>query len=270
MRSGACHRPKGWFRSNLRGSLAACADFCVTGPWHTRDVNRTDRLYAMVEELRSVAPAARTAKELADLYEISTRTVERDILALQEAGVPIRGVAGRRGGYSIDPARTLPPVNFSPSEALAVAVALADGAGPFAAAGRSARNKVLAAMSDDDLAATRAMADRVRRYSRPGRRATPAIPMTVQRAIAEQLVVDLAYLDRESVGTRREVEPVGVVSLDDDWYLVGWCRLRDDARTFRLDRIKGAELTGESAPVRDPERFLEFMPWLVERPDPLV
>ena len=73
------------------------------------------------------------------------------------------------------------------------------------------------------------------------------MPLTVQRAIAEQLVVAIDYLDRNSVPSRREVEPIGVVSLDGDWYLAGWCRLRDDARTFRLDRIHGAELTGEQA-----------------------
>lgn len=224
----------------------------------------------MVEELRASAPASKTARELADLYEISTRTVERDILALQEAGVPIRGAAGRRGGYSIDRARTLPPINFSPSEALAVTVALSDDASPFAAAGRSARNKVLAAMSEDDLQATRSMSERVRRFSRPQRGHVPQVPLTVQRAISEQLVVAIDYLDRNSASTRREVEPIGVVALDTDWYLVGWCRLRNDARTFRLDRIHGAELTGVVAPVRDPERFLEFMPWLIEHPDPLL
>lgn len=224
----------------------------------------------MVEELRASAPASRTARELAGLYEVSTRTVERDILALQEAGVPIRGAAGRRGGYSIDRARTLPPINFSPSEALAVAVALSDDASPFAAAGRTARNKVLAAMSADDLEVTRTMSERVRRYSRPERGHVPQVPLTVQRAISDQLVVAIDYLDRNSASTRREVEPVGVVSLDADWYLVGWCRLRNDARTFRLDRIHGAELTGVAAPVRDPERFLEFMPWLIRHHDPIL
>lgn len=233
-------------------------------------MNRTDRLYAIVEELRASAPASRTARELAALYEISTRTIERDILALQEAGVPIRGAAGRGGGYSIDPARTLPPVNFTPAEALAITIALADDTGPFAAVGRTARNKVLAAMSTDALEATRAMAERVRRYRRPGPPAeAPKVPLTVQRAITDQLVIAIEYLDRNSVASRREVEPVGVISLDDDWYLVGWCRLRQDARSFRLDRIHGAELTGDVAPVRDPDRFLEFMPWLIERPGPL-
>lgn len=238
--------------------------------WQTLGVNRTDRLYAIVEELRASAPASRTARELAELYEVSTRTIERDVLALQEAGVPIRGAAGRRGGYSIDRARTLPPINFTPSEALAIAVALFEDASPFAAAGRSARNKVLAAMSADDLEATRAMSERVRRFSRPERGHVPQVPLTVQRAISEHLVVAIDYLDRNSSSSRREVEPIGVVAIESDWYLVGWCRLRNDARTFRLDRIHGAALTGDTAPVRDPERFLEFMPWLVAHQDPIV
>ncbi len=232
-------------------------------------MNRTDRLYALVEELRASAPASRTARDLSGLYEVSTRTIERDILALQEAGVPIRGATGRSGGYSIDPGRTLPPVNFTPAEALAAAIALADGTGPFAAAGRMARNKVLAAMSSDDLEATRAMAERVRRYSRPDTVEPPVVPLDVQQAIAENLVISIGYRDRNGEESSRAVEPVGVIALDNDWYLVGWCRLRNDARTFRLDRIMRAELSGEPAPVRDPDRFLEFIPWFVERVNPL-
>lgn len=237
--------------------------------WFTDTVNRTDRLYAIVEELRASAPTSRTARELADIYEVSTRTIERDVLALQEAGVPLWSAAGRRGGYFIDPERTLPPVNFSPAEALAIAIALADSIGPFSAAGRVARNKVLAAMSSDNREATRRMAERVRRYSRADQREQPQIPMTVQQAITEQSVIQIDYLDQHSVETRREVEPMGVVALDNDWFLVGWCRLRNNARSFRLDRVKSATLTGESAPVRDPELFLEI-PEMMERADPLA
>ena len=72
-------------------------------------MNRTDRLYALVEELRAVAPRPRSARQLAGRYEVSTRTIERDVLALQEAGVPIYAVAGRCGGYVIDKTLTLPP-----------------------------------------------------------------------------------------------------------------------------------------------------------------
>ena len=62
-----------------------------------RNVNRTDRLYALVEELRACAPRRRSARELASLYEVSARTIERDIGALQQAGVPIYADAGQYG-----------------------------------------------------------------------------------------------------------------------------------------------------------------------------
>jgi biotin operon repressor len=95
-------------------------------------VNRTDRLYALVEELRACAPRRRSARELALLYEVSARTIERDIGALQQAGVPIYADAGRSGGYTVDKSLTLPPLNFSPAEAVAVAVALGRvNVGPF-------------------------------------------------------------------------------------------------------------------------------------------
>ena len=80
-----------------------------------------------------MAPRPRSARQLAGRYEVSTRTIERDILALQESGVPVYAVTGRRGGYVIDKARTLPPLNFTAAEMVAVAVSLAGAqATPFA------------------------------------------------------------------------------------------------------------------------------------------
>ena len=82
-------------------------------------MNRTDRLYALVEELRAVAPRPRSARWLAERFEVSARTVERDISARQQSGVPIWAEPGRTGGYCLDKARTLPPVNLTPGEAVA-------------------------------------------------------------------------------------------------------------------------------------------------------
>ena len=61
-------------------------------------MNRTDRLYALVEELRASAPRARSAQRLAERFEVGVRTIQRDILALQEAGVPIWATPGPGGG----------------------------------------------------------------------------------------------------------------------------------------------------------------------------
>src|SRR2546429_7766668 len=77
-------------------------------------MNRTDRLYALVEELRAVTPQPRSARWLACRFEVSSRTVERDIGALQQAGVPIYAEPGRTGGDGVGKKHTPPPVHSPP------------------------------------------------------------------------------------------------------------------------------------------------------------
>jgi predicted DNA-binding transcriptional regulator YafY len=156
-------------------------------------MNRTDRLYALVEELRAVAPRPRSARQLAERYEVSTRTIGRDILALQESGVPIFAETGRRGGYAIDKALTLPPLNFTAAEMVAIAVSLArEENTPFARATRSALRKVLATASAAQTAEAGELMDRVRLIgaARPGARQAaeaqpPAEPETAQPETAQ-------------------------------------------------------------------------------------
>ena len=69
------------------------------------------------------------------------------------------------------------------------------------------------------------------------------VERSLRRALRERLVVAIDYVDAEGNGTRREVEPSGLVRGTDGWYLVGWCRLRGDGRAFRLDRISHAAVT---------------------------
>ena len=134
-------------------------------------MNRTDRLYAIVEELRAVAPRPRSARWLAGRFEVSARTIERDISALQQSGVPIWAEPGRTGGYCLDKARTLPPVNLTPGEAVALAVALRqlDGT-PFLADAGTALRKLVTAMQAGDAAAAQELAERDS-PARPARRA---------------------------------------------------------------------------------------------------
>jgi predicted DNA-binding transcriptional regulator YafY len=212
-------------------------------------VNRTDRLYALVEELRAVAPRPRSARQLAGRYEVSTRTIERDILALQESGVPIYAVAGRCGGYVIDKTRTLPPLNFTAAEMVAIAVSLAGAEStPFASAMRSALRKVLAVAPAAQTAEAARLMDRVRLIGS----ASPVSggPLVIQEAITARHVLLIGYRDRQGVMTSREVEPVAFAGTRAHWYLIAWCRLRDGARAFRMDRIHAAADTGEPAPHR--------------------
>jgi predicted DNA-binding transcriptional regulator YafY len=214
-------------------------------------VNRTDRLYAMVEELRARAPRRVSARELAARFEVSARTVERDISALQQGGVPIYADVGRTGGYTLDKSRTLPPLNFTPAEAVAVAITLSrSGGSPYSRSARTALHKILSAMSASDGAAARELADRIRFLS-PAEPDDPAsVPAVLEEAVATRRVVRLGYVDRSDAVTERDVEPVAFTSGSRCWYFLGWCRLRREGRVFRTDRIRDAVLLDETAPHR--------------------
>lgn len=180
---------------------------------------------------------------------MSTRTVERDIGALQQSGVPIWAEPGRIGGYCLDAARTLPPVNLIPGEAVAMAVALRGLEGtPFRVTAGSALRKLVAAMQSDDAAAARTLASRIHLLGDAGR--LPPAPRPVAGALDVGRVLRLGYVDRDGTVTAREVEPLGYLGRDAYWYLVAWCRLREGVRPFRTDRILSATVTAEVAPPR--------------------
>ncbi|MEH0974520.1 WYL domain-containing protein [Micromonospora sp. CPCC 205546] len=212
-------------------------------------MNRTDRLYALVEELRAVSPRPRSARWLADRFEVSTRTIERDVGALQESGVPIWAEQGRTGGYVIDRARTLPPVNLSPVEAVAMAVALHRMRGtPFAAAAGTALRKLLAVMPAADAAEAHRLAARVHLI---GDGPVAPVPAVVADAVRARRVLRIRYADRAGAGSLRDVEPLGYLGNPRHWYLLGWCRLRDGIRAFRTDRITSVTRLAERVPERE-------------------
>jgi len=212
-------------------------------------MNRTDRLYAIVEELRAVAPRPRSARWLAGRFEVSTRTVERDIGALQQAGVPVYAEPGRAGGYVVDRTATLPPVNVTAAEAVAMAVALRGLAGtPFHSAARAALCKLVAVMPAEAAASARDLAGRVHVMNRVS--ASPA-PALIADALATRRVLLIEYGDRVGSTTVRRVEPLGYLGNLTHWYLVGWCRLRHAVRAFRTDRIVRVTATDEVAAARD-------------------
>lgn len=191
-----------------------------------------------------------SATALADQFEVSTRTIERDLSALQQSGVPIYATPGRRGGYALDTKHTLPPLNLTPGEVAAIATALStDGATPFNTLGRSALRKILAVLQDVDADSARQVAERIYLFDskRPAR---PRTPMAVEYAILESRVVTLDYVAGNGRASDRDVEPLAVVGNAPNWYLWAWCRLRNAPRAFRIDRIRDAVLHDEIAPDR--------------------
>ncbi len=224
-------------------------------------MNRTDRLHAVSEELRRAGSRGRTSAQLARKLEVSERTIKRDVSALQQAGLPVWAQAGPGGGYVLDAAATLPPVNLTAGQAVSVAVALAANPGaPFAVDGKAALDKLLDVMDPP----TRARAQRLaaRMWVRPlaGTATTLPARAAVEEAVrlGRALVID--YVDSGGAASRRTVEPQWLAMRGGHWYLVAWCRERVGPRWFRWDRIAAGHVTREEVEERDPALFGEPPP----------
>jgi predicted DNA-binding transcriptional regulator YafY len=230
-------------------------------------VNRTDRLYALVEELRARAPRTMRATDLAERFEVTTRTIERDLLALQEAGVPIWAQPGPGGGYGLNVEATLPPLNLTPAEAAAIATALAvTRAMPFAEAGRSALQKLSGVMASAPKSTASKLVSQIRVAQGPSTTPAETVGDVIQRALIDSLAVELCYRDFQGHDTVRMVEPGGMVGTHRGWYLAAYCRLRQAPRAFRLDRISNARLTDERFEPRNLDDILPDIPFELAEP----
>jgi predicted DNA-binding transcriptional regulator YafY len=220
-------------------------------------MNRTDRLVAMVMHLQGRRVVR--AEDLAGHYGISLRTVYRDIAALGEAGVPVVGEAGV--GYSLVKGYHLPPVMLTAEEAGALftggelAKKFTDGS--LDAAVDGALNKLRAILPGDRKDHLEHLARGTVIAGMPGPPSGgagggPPCLAAVQQAVARRRVLALSYRAREKQeATAREVEALGVVFYGGNWYLVAWCRLRNDLRHFRVDRIQNLELRPETFGTRE-------------------
>jgi len=205
-------------------------------------VKRSERLHAVVDHLRARAPRPVSTVRLATELGVSRRTIERDLAALREAGVPVYGVDGRAGGYSILADYSLPPLHLRADEALAAAVALGLLRGsPFDGAARRARDRILAGAPEPVRAAVSGGAVPVVSAASPGAAYAAATTLDLlPGAVAARQVLRLRYR-----GEEREVEPLRLLRGDGHWYLVAWARPGGGVRGFRDDRIESVEPTGE-------------------------
>jgi predicted DNA-binding transcriptional regulator YafY len=215
-------------------------------------MNRVDRLIAIALRLQSRRVVR--AEDLAAHFEISVRTVYRDIAALGEAGIPILAEAGV--GYSLMKGYHLPPVMFTAEEASALSIGgklvdhLTDAS--LRKQMESALLKIRSVLPRD----RQDYLDRLERSTAVIARGAHTIPrlssealIPIQRALAEQRVLALDYqgVERREV-TKRSVEPLGLVYYSDNWHLIAYCRLRRDVRDFRTDRILKLQLQSEIFP----------------------
>lgn len=222
-------------------------------------MNRTDRLVAIVMLLQS--RRITTAAQMAEHFEVTERTIYRDLAALGEGGVPIVGEAGV--GYSLMRGYHLPPVMFSSEEALALvtggllAERMTDAS--VREAIRSALNKVGAVLPTE----LQGRVQRLRQATQVSSR-TPGVgpvPLSrVQMALAEARVLRLNYHGAQrNAATEREVEPLGLAFYLDHWHLIAWCRLRNDVRDFRVDRILDVRVLVEPVPPHPDFDLAEYL-----------
>ncbi|MFC7375651.1 MULTISPECIES: helix-turn-helix transcriptional regulator [unclassified Brachybacterium] len=209
-------------------------------------MRRSERHHAVLDVLRANAERPISVPRLAARFGVSTRTIERDVRALQEAGVPIYAEPGRRGGYAVRRDYSLPPLAFTPQEATAVVAGLSVMMGsPFAGDSRRAMDKVLAALPPERREMVRDLAGRVASMAPEGR-ATEDVDAVIRDVLVRPRVLELEYVSHLcGERTQRHVEPLGLITVRGAWILVGWCRLREAVRGFRTDCIARIEKTDE-------------------------
>lgn len=220
-------------------------------------MRRSERHHALLDVLRANAERPVSVPRLAERFAVSARTIERDLAALQSAGVPLYAEPGRCGGYAIRRDYSLPPLAFTLAEASAVTAGLSIMMGsPFAGEAQQALDKVLGAMPPDRRRRARALAGRVAAQA-PETLTAPSIAQVVREVVEDRRVVEIEYLARDTEEpTRRAVEPLGLITVRGAWILVGWCRLRDAVRGFRTDRILAILATPEVPPERTPDPLI--------------
>jgi predicted DNA-binding transcriptional regulator YafY len=208
-------------------------------------MKRTERLFALAEYLRGRRTGV-TAEVLAERFEVTVRTVYRDLDALRAAALPLAAERGRGGGYALDRSYSLPPVNFTPREA-ALLVALGRYAAdmrlmPFTETLAGALDKVRAALS---ASAQRELLTRLTELSFHGVPALPSKPSVraaVERAWFERRPLRITYVDGDSVQTTRRVRIESVLMERHETRLDATDLVTGERRHFRLDRIARAEV----------------------------
>jgi predicted DNA-binding transcriptional regulator YafY len=193
-----------------------------------------------------------TAQELADKFDITQRTVYRDIRALEEAGVPIFGEAGK--GYSLADCYRIPPIMFTPQEinALLTAQQLLQKN-----ADKSLYNdltnivtKIKAIIRYSEKEKAEKLEERLHIFSNNQTNETNLLA-TIQLAITNCMLLKIKYytLHADTVSDRF-VEPLAIYLTKGNWIMIAFCRLRNDLRAFRIDRVLHHITTSEIFPDR--------------------
>ena len=226
-------------------------------------MNRFDRVSSILIMLQTKKWV--TASEISERFEVSKRTIYRDLQTLQEAGIPIGAEAGK--GYFIVDGFHLPPVMFTPNEAASLMTAgkliekMADQS--IGLGFKSALEKIRAILPEKEKSYLDKLDKGIEVFYRSGLSAsdsTSSVLSDIQRALAAKLVVKIDYhsMHKNETVTNRDVEPIVLCFYSMHWHLLAYCRLREEFRDFRVDRISKVTLTNKVSPKRDVQNAHQF------------
>lgn len=225
-------------------------------------MNRIDRLHAILTHLQSKKLV--TAQHIAERFSISSRTVYRDLKALEESGVPVIGEAGQ--GYSIMEGYRLPPIMFTQEEAGALlfshklAEQLTDASLKKHLDAALYKIKAVLRTADKEHLENLDSRIKVSGYQWQIPDSDSHSLSLLQKALADNKAVRLEYFSpHTNQKTNRIVEPTGLIYYGLAWHLIGWCRLRGDYRDFRLNHINTLTITGESYNNRQHQSLQEYI-----------
>lgn len=209
------------------------------------DTSRLSRLTAILTQLQT--KRLLTAPELARKYSVSIRTIYRDIRSLEQAGVPIVTEEGK--GYSLMEHYRIPPVMFTENQANALILAeqlvLKNKDASFIKDYTEAIEKIKAVLKQSVKDKANLLSERTRYSQNINNERNSNHLSGLQFALTNFIVLKIEYTNEANKSTSRLVEPFALLSTQENWLMVAWCRLRKEFRYFRLDRIKKLEMLSE-------------------------
>jgi len=209
-------------------------------------MNRTDRLSAILIMLQTKQII--TASEIAERFDISLRTVYRDMRALDEAGVPIGAETGK--GYYLVEGYHLPPVMFTTEEAGSMLLAgkLVDNFTDISVKQyyNLAIDKIKSVLPDSQLNTISELNSQVHVIHRPTLvdvNCPNNYIVAIQKALSTNSCLEIKYNSNyNNRTTTRTIEPLSLCFYGFQWHIIAFCRLRNDYRDFRIDRVMELEI----------------------------
>ncbi len=206
---------------------------------YSDNISRLSRLTSILLKLQTKPFVS--VKSLSEEFQVSTRTIYRDILSLEQSGVPIIAIEGK--GFSLMEGYAIPPVTFTESEANALIIAeqfiLKTKDASLVSEFNKAIDKIKSVLKNTEKEKANFLSERIIIGKNWDFSRTSAYLSDIQKSLTNFNVLEIRYQkEGKTQGSKRQIEPFAIYhNTSENWVLIAWCRLRNDFRNFRVDRI---------------------------------